>query len=111
MGVLGVDATTLDTGYIDAVLILLQKKVSTTALAPFGLYETEHGNSLLRPMIISVKVWLIPLNLDKLAHNRITTQTQKITKISQIGGFVQFDEGEWKGVWCVNCLGLSPGVR
>lgn len=43
------DATTLDTGYIDAVLILLQEEVSTTALAPFGLYETEHGNSLLLP--------------------------------------------------------------
>lgn len=69
------DATTLDTGYIDAVLILLQEEVSTTALAPFGLYETEHGNSFLYPMIISVKVWLIPLNLDKSTHSHITMQT------------------------------------
>jgi len=50
------DATALDTRYIDAVLILLQEEVSTTALAPFGLYETEHGNSFLYLMIISVKV-------------------------------------------------------
>ncbi len=74
VGILGVDATTLDTGYIDAVLILLQEEVSTTALAPFGLYETEHGTSLLCPMIISVIICLVCLNLDESTHNRITTQ-------------------------------------
>ena len=69
------DGTTLDTRYIDAVLISLQEEVSSAALAPFALYETEHGTSLLYPMIFSVIICLVCLNLDESTHNRITVQT------------------------------------
>ena len=69
------DTTTLDTRYIDAVLISFQEEVSSAALAPFALYEMEHGTSLLCLMIFSVIICLVCLNLDESTHNRITVQT------------------------------------